>query len=87
MPSSRNLSDGPRLGYVLNYKNPPQSRPELGTFSWNDRVAWHIHHRRKLWLLRGGIVIDMLRFFHSDRDNYRYFIGQVVKRFRQHHHV
>jgi Phytanoyl-CoA dioxygenase (PhyH) len=83
----RNLSDGPRLGYVLNYKNPPQARPELGTFSWNDRAAWHIHHRRKLWLLRGGIFTEMLRFFRSDRDNRRHLIGQVVKRFRQRHNV
>jgi hypothetical protein len=79
--ASRNLSDGPRLGYVLNYKNPPQARPELGSFQWNDRVAWHVHHRRKLWLLRGGIFVEMLRFLHSDRDNLRHLIGQLVKRF------
>jgi hypothetical protein len=85
--ASRNLSDGPRLGYVLNYKNPPQDRPELGTFPWNGRAASQIQHRRKLWLLRGGIFIEMLRFFRSDRDNRRHFIAQVVKRFSQHHHV
>jgi hypothetical protein len=85
--ASRNLSDGPRLGYVLNYKNPPQDRPELGTFSWTGRAALQIHHGRKQWLLRGGIFIEMLRFFRSDRDNRRHFIGQVVKRLRQHLHV
>jgi ectoine hydroxylase-related dioxygenase (phytanoyl-CoA dioxygenase family) len=83
--ASRNLSDGPRLGYVLNYKNPPQARPELGTFSWNDRTARHIGQRRKLWLLRGGIFIEALRFFRSDPDNRRHFIRQVIKRFSQHH--
>jgi hypothetical protein len=80
--ASRNISDGPRLGYVLNYKNPPQARPELGTFSWNDGAARHIRHRRKLWLLRGGIFMEMLRFFRSDRDNRRHLIGQVIKRFK-----
>jgi hypothetical protein len=84
--ASRNLSDGPRLGYILNYKNPPRARPELGTFSWNDRAGWNIHHRRKLWLLRGGIFVETLRFFRSDPDNLRHFIGQVIKRFSQHHH-
>jgi hypothetical protein len=84
--ASRNSSDGPRLGYVLNYKNPPQARPELGTFSWNGRAASQIHHNRKRWLLHGGIFIEMLRFFRSDRDNRRHFIVQVIKRFRQHHH-
>jgi hypothetical protein len=85
--ASRNLSDGPRLGYVLNYKNPPQARPELGTFAWNDRVAVQIHHKRKLWLRRGGIFIEMLRFFRSDRDNRRHFLRQVIKRFTRHHDV
>jgi ectoine hydroxylase-related dioxygenase (phytanoyl-CoA dioxygenase family) len=85
--ASRNLSDGPRLGYVLNYKNPPQARPELGTFAWNDRAAVHIHHKRKLWLLRGGILIEMLRFFRSDRDNRRHFYRQVIKRFTKRQNV
>jgi hypothetical protein len=85
--ASRNLSDGPRLGYVFNYKNPPQARPELGTFSWNGRAARHLNHTRKLWLLRGGIFMEMLRFFRSDRDNRRHLIRQVVKRLRQHLHV
>jgi hypothetical protein len=83
--ASRNLSDGPRLGYVLNYKNPPQARPELGTFPWNVGVARHINRSRKLWLLRGGIFVEMLRFFRSDPDNRRHFFGQVIKRLRRHH--
>lgn len=83
--ASRNLSDGPRLGYVLNYKNPASNRSELGPFPWNDRVAWDIHHSRKLWLLRGGIFVEALRFFRSDRDNRRHLIRQVIKRFSRHH--
>jgi hypothetical protein len=85
--ASRNLSDGPRLGYVLNYKNPPQARPEIGTFPWDGQAALKINHRRKQWLLRGGIFIEILRFLRSDRDNRRHFIGQVVKRFRRHYPV
>lgn len=81
--ASRNSSDGPRLGYVLNYKNPPTNRSELGAFPWNDRVAWGIHHTRKLWLLRGGIFQEALRFFRSDSDNRRHLIGQVIKRMRR----
>lgn len=85
--ASRNLSEGPRLGYILNYKNPPQPRPELGTFPWNDRVAWRIHHRRNMWLLRGGIFVETLRFCRSDADNRRHLVGQLVKRLTHHHHV
>jgi hypothetical protein len=81
--ASRNLSDGPRLGYVLNYKNPPQARPELGPFSWNGRAAVQVHRTRKMWLLRGGIFIEALRYFRSDPDNRRHFFRQVIKRFRQ----
>jgi hypothetical protein len=85
--ASRNSSDGPRLGYVLNYKNPARPRPELGTFPWNDRVAWRIHHSRHMWLLRGGIFTEALRFFRSDSDNRRHLVGQLVKRLTHHHHV
>lgn len=82
--ASRNLSDGPRLGYVLNYKNPPQARPELGTFSWNARAGLQIRRKRKLWLLQGGILIEILRFLRSDRDNRRHFMRQVIERFSRH---
>jgi hypothetical protein len=85
--ASRNVSDGPRLGYVLNYKNPPHPRPELGTFPWNERVAWNVHHGRRMWLLRGGIFIEALRFFRSDRDNLRHLIRQVIKRLSKRRHV
>jgi len=85
--ASRNLSDGPRLGYILNYKTPPRARPELGSFSWNGQAARHITHRRKLWLLRGGIFMEMLRFLRSDHDNRRHLIRQVVRRFRQWPHL
>jgi hypothetical protein len=85
--ASRNLSDGPRLGYILNYKTPPQARPELGSFPWNGQAARHITHRRKLWLLRGGIFMEMLRFLRSDHDNRRHLIRQVVRRFRQWPHL
>lgn len=80
--ASGNKSDAPRLGYILNYKNPPRPRPELGTFSWNKSVAREIHRRRKYWLLRGGIFVEVFRFIRSDRDNLRHFFRQVVKRIR-----
>jgi ectoine hydroxylase-related dioxygenase (phytanoyl-CoA dioxygenase family) len=80
--ASGNKSDNPRLGYIFNYKNPAKARPELGTFPWNDKVARAIHHRRKLWLRRGGIFVEVWRFIRSDRHNLRHFAGQIAKRFR-----
>jgi hypothetical protein len=85
--ASRNLSDKPRLGYILNYTNPPEARPELGTFTWNAQTARQNHVRRKLWLRRGGIFLELLRYFHADRDNRRHFIRQVLKRLRQHRFI
>jgi Phytanoyl-CoA dioxygenase (PhyH) len=79
--ASRNISDGPRLGYVLNYKNPPRSRPELGSFPWNDDVARRIHRRRKVWLACGGVLVETLRYVRSDRDNLRHLLQQIAKRF------
>jgi hypothetical protein len=81
--ASANVSDEPRLGYVLNYKNPPQSRIELGRYSWNDTVARQIHRSRKLWLLRGGILVELLRYFRSDRDNLRHLMRQAARYLRR----
>jgi hypothetical protein len=78
-----NRSDAPRLGYILNYKTPPKARPELGAFSWNDQVGKTIQRRRRAWLIRGGVFIELLRFLRSDRDNIQHFFTQVAKRFKR----
>jgi len=80
--ASGNTSDAPRLGYIFNYKNPPTPRPELGPFTWNEGVGKAVHRRRQHWLLRGGIFIELVRYFRSDRDNLRHFVKQVAKRFK-----
>jgi hypothetical protein len=80
--ASENTSNGPRLGYILNYKGPPRPRPELGDFPWNRQVGGSIRLRRKSWLRSGGIFIELLRFFRSDRDNRRHFLGRVLRRLK-----
>jgi hypothetical protein len=79
--ASGNKSDSPRLGYIFSYKNPPTPRPELGSFPWNAAVGKSIHLRRKAWLRRGGIFVEMLRFFRADGDHRRHFLKQVAKHF------
>jgi hypothetical protein len=80
--AGNNKSDGPRLGYIFNYKTPPTPRPELGTFPWNRDVGKSVHLNRKSWLMRGGILIELLRYVRSDRDNIRHFIRQVRRRLK-----
>jgi hypothetical protein len=80
--ASSNRSDSPRLGYILNYKNPPAPRPELGSFPWNDAVGKSIRLQRRAWLRRGGILVEALRFFRADHDNQRHFLAQIARRFR-----
>ena len=78
--ASGNTSDGDRLGYILIYKTPPQSKPELGEFSWNADVAASVYAQRRRWLLRGGIFQEIIRFLRSDRDNQRHFFQRLQKR-------
>jgi hypothetical protein len=80
--ASANTSDAPRLGYIFNYKNPPTARPELGRFTWNEGVGKAVHRQRQHWLMRGGIFIELARYFRSDRDNLRHFVKQVARRFK-----
>jgi hypothetical protein len=78
-----NKSDSLRLGYIFNYKNLPKPRLELGTFPWNGEVGKSIRDRRRLWLRRGGIFIDVWRYSRSDRDNLRHFIRQILRRLKR----
>lgn len=80
--AAENRSAGPRLGYILNYKNPPRPRPELGPFPWKGQVGKSIWRRRKSWLMHGGFFVELLRFCRSDSDNRRHFIAQVLRRFK-----
>ena len=75
-----NKSDSNRLGYILNYKTPPEPRPELGEFYWNGSAAIATHAQRRRWLRRGGIFSEVLRFLRSDRTNKRHFFDRLWKR-------
>lgn len=81
--ASCNTSPGPRLGYILNYKNPPVARPDLGPFPWNDQVGKSIQDRRRAWLKRGGFLVELLRYCSADPDNRRHFISRVMQRLRR----
>lgn len=80
--AAENTSDGPRLGYILNFKTPPRPRPELGTFTWNKAVGKSVQQQRRSWLWRGGFFIEFVRFCTSDPVNRRHFLRQVAKRLR-----
>jgi hypothetical protein len=75
-----NNSDSNRLGYILNYKTPPEPRPELGEFYWNGTEAIAAHEQRRRWLRRGGIVPELLRFLRADRTNKQHFLDRLRKR-------
>jgi len=75
-----NSSDSNRLGYIFNYKTPPVPRPELGEFHWNGTAALATRNGRRPWLLRGGMIPELLRFLRSDRDNKRYFLDRLRER-------
>jgi hypothetical protein len=75
-----NKSDTNRLGYILNYKVPPEAHPELGEFAWNAGVAASVHQQHRRWLRRGGIFAEIARFLRSDSENRRYFIERLLKR-------
>jgi hypothetical protein len=69
-----------RLGYILNYKTPPEPRPELGEFWWNGKVAAAVHEQRRRWLLHGGVFLELMRFLRSDLANKRHFIARLQNR-------
>ena len=79
--ASRNKSDSSRLGYILSYKTPPRPRLELGEFPWNKQVAKSSRTERRRWLLRGGIILELLRYVRSGRDVNRHLFGRMRRFF------
>jgi len=81
--ASANKSNTSRLAYILIYKTPPRSHKELGEFPWNQHVGKSSRMQRRRWLLRGGILPELLRFMRSDPDAHRHCFEQVRRFFRR----
>lgn len=56
-----NLTDDPRLAYILAFELPPTPTAAPRDFHWNDNRQSADVARRQAWLRRGGIAVEALR--------------------------
>jgi hypothetical protein len=62
-----NNSDGPRLGYILQFSTPPKLAAKARPAPWLAQLRKDNQRRRKSFLLRGGIFPELWRVLRSDR--------------------
>jgi ectoine hydroxylase-related dioxygenase (phytanoyl-CoA dioxygenase family) len=56
-----NRSDAPRCAFIMAFEIPPVPLRERRDFYWNREKRAANKTRRRLWRIRGGIVIEALR--------------------------
>jgi hypothetical protein len=56
-----NLSNAPRIAYIMVFNLPPKSAAKTRTFSWRDPQQTVAHARRRSWMRRGGFFITLWR--------------------------
>jgi len=77
-PANRSLT--PRCAYILSYLRPPTPRRTKREFPWLEQLRRTNRSRRKQFLLRGGVFIEVLRILRSDRYADRHFLSGFLRR-------
>jgi len=77
-PANRSLT--PRCAYILSYLRPPTPRAAKREFPWLEQLRRPNRKRRKRFLLRGGVFIEVLRILRSDRYADRHFLAGFLRR-------
>jgi hypothetical protein len=75
-----NRSVNPRCAYILSYLRPPRPRAAKREFPWLAELRKPNRDRRKRFLLRGGVFIELLRILRSDRYADRHFLSGFMHR-------
>jgi hypothetical protein len=56
-----NRSAAERWAYILTFDLPPKPRTDKRKFPWNDKKDSSDQVRKRIWLRRGGIVVELWR--------------------------
>jgi hypothetical protein len=80
--SSGNKTNTPRLAYILQYSTPVRISKKIREAPWLEHLRSANQRRRKRFLLRGGILREVLRVLRSDRQSVAFFWRRRVIRLR-----
>jgi len=80
--ASGNKTNTPRLAYILQYSMPVRISKVIREAPWLKHLRSAIRLRRKSFLLRGGILPELLRVLRSDRHSVAFFWRRRVNHLR-----
>jgi hypothetical protein len=80
--SSGNKTNTPRLAYILQYSTPVRISKKIREAPWLEHLRSANQRRRKRFLLRGGILREVLRVLRSDRQSVAFFWRRRIIRLR-----
>jgi hypothetical protein len=80
--SSGNKTNTPRLAYILQYSTPVRISKQIREAPWLEHLRSANQRRRKSYLLRGGIIPEILRVLRSDRHSVAFFWRRRVNQLR-----
>jgi len=80
--ASGNKTNTPRLAYILQYSTPVRISKVIREAPWLKHLRSAIRLRRKSFLLRGGILPELLRVLRSDRHSVAFFWRRRVNHLR-----
>lgn len=58
-----NRSAGPRYAYIMSFEVPPKPRAMSREFLWNTEKRAAHQQRKRLWRLKGGLLLEVWRKF------------------------
>jgi ectoine hydroxylase-related dioxygenase (phytanoyl-CoA dioxygenase family) len=59
--AERNVSDAPRIAYIMTFGVTPRAAAEQRVFPWLNRKETPIQARKRHWMRRGGLFITVWR--------------------------
>jgi hypothetical protein len=75
-----NKTGSSRLAYSLQYTTPVKLRKTLRDAPWLDDLRSSERRERKVYMLKGGALSELLRILRSDRNSHRHFFSYFWRR-------
>lgn len=81
--AAANRTDMPRLAYILQYSTPVRICKKTREAPWLEHLRSANQRRRKSFLMRGGIIPEIIRVLRSDRQSVSFFWRRRVNKLRE----
>jgi ectoine hydroxylase-related dioxygenase (phytanoyl-CoA dioxygenase family) len=75
-----NSTGSERLAYIVQFATPAVRRPGFHEFPWLKDFRSEARQRRKAFLFRGGVLLELFKLLRSDRYSHRHLFSGFIGR-------